>query len=77
MAPDGTRWIRHGLFQAFHPNGVLASEGLYQDGMEDGLWRDFHTNGQLAAEGSYSAGEKAEGWRYWGSDGQEEDGGMG
>ena len=51
MAPDRTRWIRHGLFVEYHENGKLVSEGQYVDGKEDGLWRDFHANGQLAAEG--------------------------
>lgn len=72
MSADGTRWIRHGLFHAFHSNGTLASEGAYHDGFEQGAWRDFHDNGQLAAEGSYQAGAKANDWRYWGRDGTEE-----
>ena len=72
MSADGTHWIREGPFQAFHPNGSLASEGTYHDGVEEGVWRDFHDNGQLAAEGSYQAGNKGEGWRYWSSDGREE-----
>jgi antitoxin component YwqK of YwqJK toxin-antitoxin module len=73
MAPDGTRWIREGLFQAFHPNGALASEGTYRDGHEEGLWRDFHENGQLAAEGSYEAGVEVGEWRFWLDDGTETD----
>ena len=71
MSADGTRWIREGLFQAFHPNGVLASEGHYRDGVEEGIWRDFHNNGQIAAEGSYSRGVEAGVWRFWNSDGTE------
>ena len=72
MSADGSRWVRHGLFQAFHPNGALASEGTYHDGLEQGVWRDFHDNGQLAAEGSYQSGAQVNGWRYWGRDGNEE-----
>jgi antitoxin component YwqK of YwqJK toxin-antitoxin module len=74
MAPDGTRWIRDGLFQAFHPNGSLASEGTYREGAEDGAWRDYHDNGQLAAEGSYSHGSEVGVWRFWNSDGTEAEG---
>jgi antitoxin component YwqK of YwqJK toxin-antitoxin module len=69
LSPDGTRWIREGLFQAFHPSGTLASEGSYIDGLEEGIWRDFHDNGQLAAEGAYSAGVEAGAWRFWNPDG--------
>jgi len=71
MAPDGTRWIRHGLFRAYHENGALASEGTYEDGAEHGPWRDFHPNGQLAAEGRYERGEEAGTWRHWDENGCE------
>lgn len=72
LADDGRRWIRHGLFRAFHPNGVLKSEGHYEHGAESGSWRDFHENGKLAAEGSYREG-KADGlWRFWDEQGREE-----
>ena len=73
ISSDGTRWIRDGLFQAFHPNGALASEGTYIGGHEDGLWRDFHENGQPAAEGYYSQGVETGAWRFWNSDGVESD----
>lgn len=72
MAPDGTRWIRHGLFVAYHENGVVGSEGSYNDGKEHGLWRDFHENGQQASEGSYHKGEEVGMWRFWGPDGREQ-----
>lgn len=69
MSEDGTRWIRHGLFRAYHQNGALASEGHYVDGAEEGLWRDFHENGQIAAEGRYEKGKEVGAWRYWNADG--------
>jgi antitoxin component YwqK of YwqJK toxin-antitoxin module len=69
LSSDGTRWIRHGLFRAYHRNGVLASEGNYVDGLEEGLWCDFHENGQLAARGTYAAGQEKDDWVYWNSDG--------
>ena len=74
LAADGTRWIRHGLFRAYHRNGTLASEGNYVDGAEEGLWRDYHENGQLAAEGHYKKGEEVGTWRYWNDKGEPEDG---
>jgi antitoxin component YwqK of YwqJK toxin-antitoxin module len=72
LSPDGTRWLRHGLFQAFHPGGQLASDGHYHEGAEQGLWRDFHVNGQLAAEGQYEGGVEAGEWKYWTADGKPE-----
>lgn len=72
MAPDGSRWIRHGLFVAHHENGVVSSEGAYIQRKEHGIWRDFHENGQLASEGSYNDGEEVGTWRFWGPDGSEQ-----
>jgi antitoxin component YwqK of YwqJK toxin-antitoxin module len=69
MAEDGTRWIRHGPFFAYHPNGERASEGNYVDGAEDGVWTDFHANGQMAARGNYAAGAQVGTWEYWDADG--------
>ena len=70
LSDDGSRWIRHGLFVAYHKNGKLASEGNYVDGVEDGHWRDFHENGQLAAEGEYDRGHEVGVWKYWTPDGK-------
>jgi len=72
MAPDGTRWIRHGVFVSYHEHGTVAAEGQYVDGLEDGLWRDFHPNGQPAAEGKYRGGQEVGIWRFWKPDGTEE-----
>jgi len=69
MSEDGTRWIRHGLFQAFHENGTLASEGIFENRLESGLWKDFHENGQLAAQGDYKEGKEFGEWQYWSSEG--------
>lgn len=70
MSDDGARWIRHGLFLCYHPNGVLASEGNYVDGLEHGLWSDYHPNGKLAAKGYYEGGKEAGQWEYWDEDGK-------
>lgn len=72
MSDDGTRWIRHGLFRSYHPNGSLACEGMYEHGAESGQWRDYHENGQLAAEGHYLNGQQSGNWRFWDSAGNEE-----
>jgi antitoxin component YwqK of YwqJK toxin-antitoxin module len=72
MAADGTRWVRHGLFVAYHESGAVKSEGDYVHGNENGLWRDYHPNGRLAAEGSYIDGKETGVWRFWGEDGAEQ-----
>jgi antitoxin component YwqK of YwqJK toxin-antitoxin module len=69
LSQDGSRWIRHGLFRAYHRNGQLASEGYYIDGLEDGLWRDYYENRQLAAEGNYEKGIETGSWSYWDENG--------
>lgn len=67
---DATQWIRHGLFQAYYPNGQLASEGNYKNGKEDGLWIDYHQNGQVAAKGFYCNGLEIGEWEFY--DGQKD-----
>lgn len=69
LSEDGTKWVRHGLFRAFHENGVLASEGMYEHGLEHGQWRDFHLNSQLAAEGLFERGQEVGVWHYWNENG--------
>lgn len=64
ISEDGSKWIRHGLFEAFHESGMLASSGNYEHGNENGLWSDYHENGQLAAEGRYENGEQVGIWNY-------------
>jgi antitoxin component YwqK of YwqJK toxin-antitoxin module len=68
LAPEGTGWIRHGLYREYERNGQIISEGAYKDGKEEGPWRVWYPNGQLAAEGQFAKGEGF-GWRYWNSDG--------
>jgi len=70
MSEDGTKWIRHGLFQSFYENGKLASEGEYDSGLETGIWKSFHGNGQLAALGEYREGKEVGSWQYWDESGQ-------
>lgn len=70
LAADGKRWIRHGLFRAYHKNGNLASEGHYQQGTEEGLWRDYHENGRIAAEGYYEGGQEVGAWKHWNDRGE-------
>jgi antitoxin component YwqK of YwqJK toxin-antitoxin module len=72
LAPDGKRWLRHGLFVEYAEDGAVLSEGHYANGKEQGLWKDFHPNGQLAALGQYEHGVEVGTWRYWDEQGNEE-----
>lgn len=65
MSEDGTKWVRHGLFEAYHESGSLASSGNYEHDSEDGLWCDYHENGQIAAEGHFEKGQEVGNWNYW------------
>lgn len=72
LSQDGREWVRHGRFVSYHENGVIASEGNYEAGLEEGLWQDFHENGKRAAEGHYLQGKEDGVWRFWNEDGVEE-----
>ena len=73
VSPDGTRWVRHGLFVSYYPDGKIASEVTFSHGQEEGQCRDYHPNGVLAADGQYRAGKEVGVWRYYGEDGSLED----
>lgn len=72
LAPDGQRWLRHGLFVEYAESGSVLSEGHYVHGKEHGSWRDFHPGGALAAEGKYENGLEQGEWRFFGEHGNEE-----
>ncbi|MDH3523865.1 MAG: hypothetical protein OES32_09790 [Acidobacteriota bacterium] len=72
LAPDGAKWVRHGLFVAYHRDGTIASEGEYVHGLEQGLWSSYHENGTLAARGHYADGVETGTWQYWNDQGDPE-----
>jgi antitoxin component YwqK of YwqJK toxin-antitoxin module len=72
LSPDGTRWLRHGLFVEYQKSGATIAEGQYVLGQEHGEWKYFHPNGTLAAIGQYEQGAEHGVWRYWNEAGTEE-----
>lgn len=70
LSEDGRKWVRHGLYRAYHRNGQLATEGKYVHGLEEGIWRDYHENGRLAAEGFYKGGKEFGEWKTWNDRGE-------
>ena len=73
LSPDGTKWIREGLFFEYSRSGGILSEGEYIDGLETGIWRDYFESGQIAAEGSYEDGKEEGLWHFWNEDGTPEE----
>ena len=61
---------KHGVWQAFYPDGTLWSEHLYEAGTQTGTYRTFHPNGKPSIVGEYNAaGEPVGIWRFYGADG--------
>jgi membrane protease YdiL (CAAX protease family) len=58
--PDGAlkvRWsevgeMRHGLFESFHPNGMLAERGVFENGKRTGIWQGWDETGRQMFETS-------------------------
>jgi antitoxin component YwqK of YwqJK toxin-antitoxin module len=73
LASDGSGWVRHGRYVAYHPGGQVAGEVTYEHGVEEGIGRDYYEDGQLAAEGHYRAGKEDGLWRFWSRDGIEQE----
>src|SRR5262245_25011064 len=73
LSPDRKRWIRHGQFCELYENGTVASEGLYEDGLQQGPWRDYHENGQVAGEGHFVDGVEDGVWQFWTARGKEDE----
>jgi antitoxin component YwqK of YwqJK toxin-antitoxin module len=73
LSPDGTKWIREGLFVEYSRAGQILSEGEYINGVEVGIWRDYFENGQIAAEGRYQDGKEEGTWHFWNEDGTPEE----
>lgn len=55
---------KEGLWQDFHQNGQLKSEGNYIEGLKEGLHKEWGNNGILLLEGFYSK-DKANGLMKW------------
>jgi hypothetical protein len=66
---DG-KWVRHGLWRAWHSDGKPWEEGAYHDGEEDGPWRWWYEDGTPLATGTFERGRHVGGWTYYHSSGQ-------
>jgi antitoxin component YwqK of YwqJK toxin-antitoxin module len=53
--PDG-KYVNHGLYQEWHPNGKLALEGHYKMGKKDGKWIEYDPTGHKVSTLNYEDG---------------------
>lgn len=61
---DGT-WVRHGVWNAWHPNGVEHERGAYRDGAEDGTWDWWYEDGTPMSRGAFREGQRTGEWTFW------------
>jgi len=70
---DGKPWaeirleggVPHGAWTTWHPDGSLASRGVYANGRRAGPWTTWHANGKRLSEGRYENGRQVGPWEYW------------
>jgi len=53
---DSACKVRSGKFRFVHPNRMIESAGLYQDGRKQGLWLTYYSDGSLADSTVYVNG---------------------
>lgn len=54
----------------WHPNGLLASDGLARNGARTGPWKFWHENGELESEGEFRGGKRHGPWTFYDEDGE-------
>ena len=56
----GGKWINHGRYVIWHPNGKVALEGNFKDGFKEGKWTQFDETGKKVLERVYENGAEAQ-----------------
>jgi antitoxin component YwqK of YwqJK toxin-antitoxin module len=62
--------VKHGPYQAWHPNGQNRMSGEYKYDVPVGTFTWWFANGQKALEGSYDDGKQEGEWNWWHENGQ-------
>jgi len=62
--------VDHGPYRRWYPNGQLACEGKYLDGVRVGPWVTYYPDGTRESEGVYRRGLRNRKWSYWHEDGE-------
>lgn len=52
------KYMNHGKFTEFHPNGQRAIEGEYSWGQRNGKWLEWNENGKLTRERWFEKGQE-------------------
>ena len=47
-------WVNNGKFVQYHPNGEVAVEGEFRDGVKVGTWRVYNDQGAQTTELNYN-----------------------
>lgn len=53
--PDGL-FVNEGRYRAYHPNGVLALEGQFAEGVKDGVWSEYDLKGKRVLQKTFEKG---------------------
>jgi antitoxin component YwqK of YwqJK toxin-antitoxin module len=54
----------------YHPNGKIASEGYFKNGLPNGIWKSYNDNGILIAIGKKNKGFSDSTWVFYTNDGK-------
>ncbi len=66
---NGEEPVKHGPFQSWHPNGQIASQSSYVDGLQHGPMTLWFECGQKSQEGEFKQGLAHGRWKAWLEDG--------
>ncbi len=54
----------------WHPNGLLASQGMAVEGRRVGEWTFWHDNGALESRGEMAGGQRVGFWTFFDEEGE-------
>jgi hypothetical protein len=61
--PNG-RYRNEGKFIQWHPDGSMAIEGEFRDGLKQGKWTEYDESGRIMSERIFENGVELSGKRY-------------
>ena len=56
---------KHGLFKWYNTNGLVSSEGLYENGSLEGKWLRYNDDGTKICDGGYKNGKENGDWTWY------------
>jgi antitoxin component YwqK of YwqJK toxin-antitoxin module len=57
--------LRQGFWKEFYPNGIIKSQGNYQDDLRTGQWEFYYPDGAIEQKGSYDSKGRPDGLWEW------------